>query len=110
MSATKQDLRAKFGCVTNFGESSRQYHISEQEIAGLFATETYHPPGFRIPKHAHDLASFYLILDGSFTEFLPRTSCERRRHTVVFTPPGEMHSDEFHDNGGRCFIVELTST
>ena len=110
MTAITKDLRARFGCETNFGRTSRQYHVSEQEISGLLATETYHPPGFKIPKHAHELASFYLILDGSLTETLPRTTCDRGRHSVVFTAPGEMHSNEFHDKGGRCFLVELTST
>jgi AraC family transcriptional regulator len=25
----------------------------------------------------------------------------------VFTPPGEIHSEQFHDSGGYCFILEI---
>src|SRR6185369_9039446 len=85
-----------------------QYHLREQEIAGLFATETYHPPLFTVPRHAHDLASFYVVLEGSMTEFYYRNRRDLRTCSVVFTPPGEIHSNAFHNTGGRCFLVELT--
>ena len=65
----------------------RQYHLSEQEIAGLFATETCHPPLFNIPRHAHDLASFYVVLEGSLTEFYDRTRRDFGAYSIVFTPP-----------------------
>jgi len=87
----------------------RQYHVSEQEIAGLFGTETCHPPLFKIPRHAHDLASFYVVLEGSLTEFYGRKRRDLARCSVVFTPPGEVHSNSFNDAGGRCFLFELTS-
>src|SRR5262245_40375667 len=85
----------------------QRYHLSEQEIAGLFATETSHPPLFRIPRHAHDMASFYLVLEGSLTEFYGRTERELEARSFVFTPAGEIHSNAFHRTGGRCFLVEL---
>jgi AraC family transcriptional regulator len=85
----------------------QRYHLSEQEIAGLFGTETRHPPLFKIPRHAHDLASFYLVLEGSLTEFYSRTERELGTRSFVFTPPGEIHSNAFHRAGGRCFLVEL---
>lgn len=86
----------------------RQYHLSEQKIAGLWGTETCHPPLFNIPRHAHDLASFYIVLEGSLTEFYDRDQRDLKTFSVVFTPPGEIHSNAFHHTGGRCFLVELT--
>jgi len=84
-----------------------KYHLSEQQIAGLFATETCHPPGFRVPLHAHNLASFYLVLEGSLTEICGRTSRDCGAFSMTFTPAGESHCNTFHDVGGRCFLVEL---
>lgn len=89
-------------------ESLGKYHLSEQQIAGLFATETRHPPRFQLPRHAHELASFYVVLEGSLTESSARKKQERGPLSVVFTPSGEVHGDTFHDAGGRCFLVELT--
>ena len=85
----------------------RQYHLSEQEIAGLFGTETSHPALFNIPRHAHELLSFYIVLEGSLTEFYDRSKRDIGKGSVVFTPAGEVHRNVFHDVGGRCFLVEL---
>lgn len=83
------------------------YHVSEREIAGFHSTETCHPPGFLIPAHFHDFASLYLVLQGGLTEFYGNKKRECRQPSVVFTPPGEKHSNRFSDRGGRCFLVEI---
>lgn len=103
-----KDVRAQYYEAHMPVRSLRQYHLSEQEIAGLWGTETSHPPLFKIPKHSHDHASFYIMLEGSLTEFYDRDQRNIRTCSVVFTPPGEIHSNAFHDAGGRCFLVELT--
>ena len=82
---------------------------SEKEMAGVFATETCHPARFEIPRHAHDLPSFYVVLEGSLTEFYDRNLRDVRTSGVVLTPPGEIHSNAFHEAGGRCFLVELST-
>jgi len=87
----------------------RRYHLREQEMAGLLGTETCHPPLFRIPRHAHDLPSFYVVLEGDLTEYSERRDCELRTGSVVFTPAGEIHSNAFHRAGGRCFLVEFSA-
>ncbi len=85
----------------------RQYHVREHEIAGLIGTETRHPPLFHIPRHAHDLPSFYVVLEGHLTEVSDRNKHDLDTCSVVFTPAGEIHSNTFHRSGGRCFLVEL---
>jgi len=85
-----------------------QYHVREERIAGLIATETCHPPRFRIPRHAHDLHSFYVLLDGTLTEFSDRARRDLPTQSVTFTPAGDIHRNTFHDAGGRCLLVEFT--
>jgi AraC family transcriptional regulator len=85
----------------------REFHRFETECAGLIATETRHPPHFNIPRHAHDLPSFYMVLQGGLTEADNRTSAQLPAWSVVFTPAGHIHRNTFHDQGGRCFLVEL---
>jgi AraC family transcriptional regulator len=86
-----------------------QYHLREREVAGLIATETRHPRHFRIPSHSHELHSFYVVLDGALTEFSRDAEWVIDGHSVVFTPAGHVHHNAFHDDGGRCFLVEFTS-
>ncbi|HEY5885895.1 MAG TPA: AraC family transcriptional regulator [Pyrinomonadaceae bacterium] len=103
-----KSLRAQYFEELEPAQDLRQYHLSEQEIAGLFGTETCHPPHFSVPRHAHDLASFYVVLQGGLTEVGDRVSRDLGMLSVVFTSPGEIHSNAFHNAGGRCFLVELT--
>lgn len=103
-----RDFRALYYEAPMPVQGLRQYHLSEQEIAGLWGTETCHPPLFNIPRHAHDLASFYIVLEGSLTEFYDRSRRDLGTCSVVFTPPGEVHRNAFHGAGGRCFLVELS--
>jgi AraC family transcriptional regulator len=87
-----------------------QYHVAEREIGGFHSTETSHPPGFHIPGHFHDLASLYLVLQGSLTESYEHKRRECKSPNVVFTPAGEKHSNLFSAGGGRCFLIEIPET
>jgi AraC family transcriptional regulator len=107
MPANIKHLRAQYYETTAVPRLSK-YHVREHEIAGVFGTETYHPPNFNIPKHSHNLASFYVVLEGSLTEFSAHKARDVGTCSVVFTPPDEIHSNTFHARGGRCFLVELT--
>jgi AraC family transcriptional regulator len=79
----------------------------EREVAGFHLTETAHPPGFKLPAHAHENASFYLVLRGGFTETYGGDAYECKPSSFVFTPAGQIHSNYFHGAGGSCFLVEL---
>jgi AraC family transcriptional regulator len=107
MATIIKHLRAQYYEAPMPVQGLRQYHLSEQEIAGLWGTETCHPPRFKVPRHSHNLASFYLVLEGSLTEFYERQQRDLSPCSMVFTPPGEIHSNAFHNVGGRCFLVEL---
>lgn len=53
------------------------------------------------------MVSLYLLLAGGVTERFGRERTERTTGALVFTPPGEEHSDVVHGCGARCLIVEL---
>src|SRR6185503_10527800 len=84
-----------------------QYHVAERGIGGFHSTEPAQPPGFHIPGHFLDLASLYLVLEGSLTESYEHKRRECKSPDVVFTPAGEKHSNLFNTGGGRCFLIEL---
>lgn len=104
-----QHLRARYyDADPARARSLGQYHLREREVAGLIATETRHPRHFRIPSHSHELHSFYVVLDGALTEFSRAGQWALDGYSVVFTPAGHVHHNAFHDQGGRCFLVEFT--
>jgi AraC family transcriptional regulator len=49
----------------------------------------------------------YFVLEGSLTEFYRDAKQEYVSTSVIFTPPGERHSNLFGNRGGRCFMVEI---
>ena len=65
------------------------------------------PYSFHIPLHSHERTFFYLALRGSFTEFYGKKTRIGTPSTLIFSPAGERHSDDWHDLGGRCFNVEF---
>jgi len=59
-----------------------------------------------VPMHSHDNASLYFILSGNMTERCGKVTRERRPSTLVFTPPGEAHSNRILKTGCRLFMIE----
>src|ERR1700740_1898914 len=63
--------------VESTPEEFSRFHVREGQAAGVYLTETAHPPGYKIPTHAHQMASFYLLLAGSLNEQFGRENVER---------------------------------
>jgi AraC family transcriptional regulator len=76
-------------------------------VAGISFTEYEFPPSLIIPPHSHESSFLYLVLRGTFTEVYDRKTRHGVPSTLIFSPAGERHSDEWHDRGGRCFNVEF---
>jgi len=97
--------------TTDFEEQGQEdfsrFHVREGAVAGLCLTETEHPAGYRIPKHAHQVPSLYLLLTGSLTEQFGSETVERKADELIFTPADEPHANVFLGAGGRCLIIEL---
>ena len=88
-------------------EDFSRFHVREGAISNVYLTETVHPPGYRVPKHSHQMASLYLVLAGSLSEQFGRCDEARTAGELIFTPAHQPHSNVFLRRGGRCLIIEL---
>jgi AraC family transcriptional regulator len=99
--------RVKFHGEALTSQEVSDLQVNEREVAGLYLKESAYPPGFRVPKHSHVHPSFYLAVRGTSTEILGSNRWECKPLSLVFTPAGEVHSEQYHNSGGRAFIFEI---
>ncbi|HJZ79950.1 MAG TPA: AraC family transcriptional regulator [Pyrinomonadaceae bacterium] len=84
-------------------------HAMEKEVGNFYLTECNYPPNLQVPSHAHENPSFYLVTAGMIAEEHGRMRRDCRVANLVFTPPGEPHSNSTNESGGRCFMVDMKS-
>lgn len=77
------------------------------ELTDFFLTETTYPSQTILPKHSHSAAYFCFVLQGDFEERFENGRRFCRPSSVIFHPSGEVHSDRFGKNEGRCFNFQL---
>jgi len=77
-------------------------------VSGFNLIETAYAADAGIPKHSHDRAYFCLVLQGSFTETYGKRIRFCKPSTLIFHPADELHSDRFHQGGGRCFNIQVS--
>jgi AraC family transcriptional regulator len=82
--------------------------IKRSEVGGLLLTDHRYPPHLQLPKHSHEQAYFCLVLRGTYTESYGTQTRDCKPLTLAFHPPGEVHSDRFHQEGGRVFGIEIS--
>ena len=78
-----------------------------RKVAGFELSERVYPPGFRTPKHTHKRPLFCFVIAGNYTEEYGGRTRECNSSTLLFHPADELHSEHFHDVGGRSFIIEI---
>ena len=81
--------------------------VHSRTFSGFVLADMAYRPGMRIGSHVHDRSYVSFLLRGSYTE-----RCENRIRrcgpgTVLTHPAGEMHTDQFHENGGRVLSMEM---
>lgn len=76
-------------------------------MASFDLSERVYPPRFKTPRHHHKRALFCFVIQGDYTETYGVRSRECKPSTLLFHPAGELHSEYFHDSGGRSFIIEI---
>lgn len=81
--------------------------LKRRDFAGFTCSENTYPSKLQITSHGHECAYLSLVLAGSYTEHHGAKTLECRRLSARFHPPGEVHSDCFHEAGGRIFGVEF---
>ncbi|MGE3468424.1 MAG: helix-turn-helix domain-containing protein [Pyrinomonadaceae bacterium] len=78
------------------------------EADGYSFAESSYAPTAQLPTHAHELAHFCLVLDGSYTETIGSRSYDRTPATLVYYPTDVSHSEKHHTTG-RHFLVEISN-
>jgi AraC family transcriptional regulator len=84
--------------------------LATREVAGLALSETCYPPRLRMPRHAHEPASFSLVLSGGYAETFSRRTLDCQPATLVFRPPAESHAVAFADSDVRIFRMDVPTT
>ena len=80
--------------------------VAEAAVRGIELRELVY--GDRvIPRHAHTMAGFCLVIDGQYEErYAARTlACSAR--TVTFSPAGEEHSNVFAAARSHCLTIDV---
>jgi AraC family transcriptional regulator len=80
---------------------------ARQEFDGVIFTDLQHRCARKLPKHAHELSFFALILDGSYRERYGRQQNQFGPFTLSFRPAGIPHQDEVGPQGVRFFDMEI---
>jgi AraC family transcriptional regulator len=80
--------------------------VAEAVVQGIELRELVYVDG-TIPRHAHTMAGFCLVIDGQYEErYAARTlACSAR--TVTFSPAGEEHSNVFAAARSHCLTVDV---
>jgi AraC family transcriptional regulator len=73
----------------------------------LRVIERWHPPQVRVPWHVNDRAALTCVLQGGFEESLRSGSIDCAAPTVLFKPPGQLHSNRAGAEGARSLAIEL---
>lgn len=76
-------------------------------ISGFVLTEATYPANHKLPRHSHERCCFMSVLQGRVTETYARKKLAGQPSTLIFRPSGEVHSDYFHNAGGRVFLIEI---
>ena len=77
-------------------------------VAAFKLTETVYDAALDLPAHSHEAAYFCFVMAGRYSETYGGRSRSCRPSTLVFHPPGEIHSDYFHTRA-RCFNIQIES-
>ena len=83
----------------------RVVHFADDH--GMRVVERWHPPRLRIPWHVNDRAALTCVLDGGIEESLRSGSIDCAAHTIIFKPPGELHSNCAGPSGARSLSIEF---
>ena len=81
--------------------------VNRWKVGNLSFSESVYRPGTQIRRHLHSRPYFSILLHGSYRETYKGGVRECGPATAVLHPPGEVHSDEFLDSGGRIFRFEI---
>jgi AraC family transcriptional regulator len=73
----------------------------------LSLTEARFTPSQVLPWHAHERASFCIVLDGTYTEEFKGSQYRLSPFDLTFKPDGTEHRDRYDASGSQCLIIDL---
>lgn len=82
-------------------------NLRSRKVASFELSERIYPPRFETPIHSHKRPLFCFVIQGDYTETYGVRTRECRSSALLFHPAGELHSECFHESGGRSFIIEM---
>lgn len=85
-----------------FGES-----LQNKQVSAFTLSERFYSPFFSTPNHAHEKALFCLVLRGSYTEKYGNKQLDCLPSTLLFHAGDFPHAENYHQNGGHSFIIEM---
>ena len=80
------------------------------EMGALIVAESSYPPGLVTPRHAHETASFTLLITGDYAEEYSRKRIECGTASVLFRPAAEAHCNQMGARGAQCLMVEMPAS
>ena len=83
------------------------YHVLRRDVGPFRVTHNRYPSRHRIEEHEHATATIYLVLTGGHVERSNIEDVECARGSVVFSPAGTRHRDEYGAAGGEALLIEL---
>ncbi len=82
--------------------------LKAESCRGVLLSDAKYAGGASLPRHEHELAFVCLLLDGAYSESYGTKTISYKPFTAVFHPPGEIHSTQMSQTGGRVFNIEIT--
>ena len=98
-------MATKLAPGTFFGQTLRTL-----EVAGLSFAESVYAANTNIPKHIHELAFFYWVIEGDYDETCGRETRSGGPSSLVFHPAGEPHANHWHGSGGRVLHIDISDS
>jgi AraC family transcriptional regulator len=81
--------------------------VKKHRVHGWTFSETVYPNRFDVPRHSHQHAFFYIVLEGAYTDRIGSQTLSCSPSSLVFHPEADEHSHHFESNGGRCFNIDV---
>jgi AraC family transcriptional regulator len=82
--------------------------LAKLALPSVTITETWHPPGLRLDRHAHPNPNINFVLAGQFLESIEGKAFSCSAGSVLIKPQGAIHSNDYC-GGSRSLIIEFSS-
>jgi AraC family transcriptional regulator len=82
-------------------------YLKRSNVNEFVLVETLHQPASILSKHFHEYASITLTLKGSFVEKNARRSQKCLPYSLLITPAGEVHTNQYSQTGARCLNIKV---